>query len=359
MPHNRSLFNVPPGEVAKVSIIDSSARLGNLAASHLCKPPVEGFETFKTMPTWSFLIESPSGKKVLFDLGVHVDLTKYIPRTQNNIKKNGWDIVAKEHVADIIRRHGVDPKEIDSVIWSHSHFDHLGDITTFPPTTELVVGPGFKDVAGPGYPAKEDAPVTQEDLSARDVREITFPSQGPKVGEFPAHDFFGDGSFYLLDTPGHCIGHIAGLARTSKARQGSSDADTFILMGGDLTHHGGEIRPSKYLPLPEELPSEVVGEKGVSGAVFRDLNVRRGRKADQAFVDPVLFVDEKLSDQTIERAQMADADPNVWYVMAHDTALFEGVDLFPEQANDWKAKGWKEETMWRFLEDFLPAVSGR
>lgn len=117
MPHNRPPFEIPPGEVAKVSIIDSSARLGNLAVSHLCKPSVDGFETLRTMPTWSFLIESPSGKKALFDLGVHVDLNKYIPRTLANIKKNSWDIKATDHAADIIRRHGVDPKEINSVIW--------------------------------------------------------------------------------------------------------------------------------------------------------------------------------------------------------------------------------------------------
>lgn len=173
--------------------------------------------------------------------------------------------------------------------------------------------------------------------------------------------FFGDGSFYLLDTPGHCIGHIAGLARTSNAAAGSSvDADTFIFMGGDLTHHGGEIRPSKYLALPDELPLEVgTGGKRLSGAVFRDLNVQRGRREDQTIVDPVMVVDEKLSDQTIKQAQVADADPNVWYVMAHDTALFEGIDLFPEKASGWRAKGWKEKTMWQFLVDFLPAVNGK
>lgn len=117
MSTTRPSFNVPSGAVAKVSIIDSSTRLSNLAASHLCKPPVEGFETLQTLPTWSFLVDSPSGKKALFDLGVHVDLTKYIPRTQNNIKKNGWKVETKEHVADIIKRHGVDPKEINTVIW--------------------------------------------------------------------------------------------------------------------------------------------------------------------------------------------------------------------------------------------------
>lgn len=113
----RPPFTVPPGAVAKVSIIDSTARLGNLRASHLCKPPIEGFETLQTMPTWSFLIESPSGKKALFDLGVHVDLTNYIPRIQSYIKEYNWKIESKEPVADIIRRQGVDPKEIHSVIW--------------------------------------------------------------------------------------------------------------------------------------------------------------------------------------------------------------------------------------------------
>ena len=31
------------------------------------------------------------------------------------------------------------------VVGSHHHFDHIGDMTTFPRSTEIVVGPGFKD----------------------------------------------------------------------------------------------------------------------------------------------------------------------------------------------------------------------
>lgn len=117
MSKTRPSFDVPPGAVAKVSIIDSTLRLSGLATEYLCKPAVDGFDVFPAMPTWSFLIESPSGKKALFDLGVHLDLSKYIPRVQKNIEKNGWKVETKEHVADIIKRHGVDPKEIDSVIW--------------------------------------------------------------------------------------------------------------------------------------------------------------------------------------------------------------------------------------------------
>ncbi|KAL1853521.1 hypothetical protein Daus18300_011802 [Diaporthe australafricana] len=336
-------FDVPAGAVAKVSIIDSTLRLSKLKVKHLTKPPVEGFDEFPPLPTWSFLVESPGGHKALFDLGVHKDLGRYVPRIEQNIKEYGWQVDVEEHVADILQSHGVDPKEVNSVVWSHSHFDHIGDMRTFPPRTELVVGPGFSERWSPGFPTKPDAPVREEDLAGRGVREISFGDGELKVGPFPAHDFFGDGSFYLLDAPGHCLAHIAGLARTS------TNPDTFIMMGGDLAHHGGELRPSPYTPIPDSLPQG--GILPQSGTRFREMNVRRGRRADQPFIEPALFDDEHLSTQTIQRAQVADAQDNVWFVFAHDTSLFGSVDLFPQTANAWKEKGWKERVEWKFLGD--------
>lgn len=51
----------------------------------------------------------------------------------------------------------------------------------------------------------------------------------PLEGLWPrTHDFFGDGSFYLLDAPGHLLGHMMGLARTAQ--------DEYIVMGGDACH---------------------------------------------------------------------------------------------------------------------------
>lgn len=110
-------FDVPPGGVAKVSIIDSTLRLSKLKVNYLTKPPVEGFDEFPALPTWSFLVESADGRKALFDLGVPKELGRYVPRVQENIKRNGWQVDVKEHVADTLQSHGVDPKEIDSVIW--------------------------------------------------------------------------------------------------------------------------------------------------------------------------------------------------------------------------------------------------
>lgn len=47
---------------------------------------------------------------------------------------------------------------------SHWHWDHIGDPSTFPPSTQLVVGPGFKEAFLPGYPAKNDSPVRETDF---------------------------------------------------------------------------------------------------------------------------------------------------------------------------------------------------
>lgn len=48
---------------------------------------------------------------------------------------------------------------------SHWHFDHLGDASIFPPTTELVVGPGFTAAQIPGYPTNPTANVLESDFA--------------------------------------------------------------------------------------------------------------------------------------------------------------------------------------------------
>lgn len=151
--------------------------------THLMKPAMEGLDAMPTLTTWSFLVESPSGKKALFDLGVPKEpLKNFSPKYADTIKRNSnWDVHVPKNVADILGENNVQPSEIDSVIWrfvgliiravsqlltlpSHHHFDHIGDITTFPGSTDLIVGPGFKEAFLPGYPADPDSPVREVDF---------------------------------------------------------------------------------------------------------------------------------------------------------------------------------------------------
>lgn len=110
--------------------------------------------------------------------------------------------------------------------------DHIGAPALFPKSTALVVGPGFKKQYTPGYPTNPDAVLREDDWEGRTFREVDIKKEGGelKIGRFWAYDYFGDGSFYLLATPGHTVGHLCGLARVT------SIPDSFVLMGGDACH---------------------------------------------------------------------------------------------------------------------------
>jgi glyoxylase-like metal-dependent hydrolase (beta-lactamase superfamily II) len=128
----------------------------------------------------------------------------------------------------------------------HRHFDHCGDISSLNPSTDLVVGPGFKERFYPGYPAKEDSALHEADFKGRNVVELSF-SDSFKIGGYQAHDYFDDGSLYILNVPGHTTGHISAIVRTTP--------DTFAFLGGDVCHFTGVIRPSSYIPMPETIPA--------------------------------------------------------------------------------------------------------
>ncbi|EED24351.1 hypothetical protein TSTA_077180 [Talaromyces stipitatus ATCC 10500] len=358
MPLNAS-FDGPAGAAAKVSIIDSGFRLSGLPTSMLLTPSVEYYEKLPELGSWSFLVESSKGRKVLFDLGGPSDISLFPPQVAEAVEKADAKIEVTRTVADILIENGIEPAHIDSVILSHGHWDHVGDITVFPSTTELVVGPGFKEVYYPGYPTKPDVELSERYFEGRNVREIDFSSGNKsciKYGAFRAIDFFGDGSFFLLDTPGHAVGHIAGLARTT------TSPDTFIFMGGDVCHHGGEIRPSPYLPIPSQVRSFHSSSLNshhtsyLDGDLYREWNIQRGRKPNDTFFDPILAVDISQAIQSIKEVQEADAQDNVFFVFAHDMQICGVVDFFPESANNWKSKEWKGKALWSFLGDFTPAA---
>src|SRR3954451_22442035 len=100
---SKALFDVPPGAAAKVSIIDSSLRLNGIPVEYLMGPGVDGLDTFPTCPTWCFLVESSTGQKAIFDLGVPPDVSTFSPAVYDKLKSSGWSIEVRQHVADILK----------------------------------------------------------------------------------------------------------------------------------------------------------------------------------------------------------------------------------------------------------------
>jgi glyoxylase-like metal-dependent hydrolase (beta-lactamase superfamily II) len=341
---------------AQVRIIDTTSKIEGIPLAGFVEPPVKGFENL-SCPAFSFLVEHPSGRKLLFDLGVRKDHENYAPGIVKRIKDGGWKVVVKQDVREQLEANGVNSKDLEGIIWSHWHWDHTGDPSRFEKNTALIVGPGFKDNFTPGYPANKDARILESAYEGRELHEIAF-TQDLKIGRFKAFDYSSDGSFYLLDSPGHAIGHVCGLARVT------SSPNSFIFMGGDACHHGGEFRPSQYLPIPSSIspnPFDLHSKHPCPGSLFENL-YRDGDRHKPFFAiarpkdGSGVANNPDEAKTTIGKVIEVDAQDEVLVVIAHDDSLLPVMDFFPKYANECKRKGWVEEGRWLFLKDFEKAV---
>jgi hypothetical protein len=135
-------------------------------------------------------------------------------------------------------------------------------------------------------------------------------------------------------------------------------------MGGDLCHHGGELRPSAILPYPREITPHPWHDHGETtrrgqicpGALFDKLQLDHGRALEEPLFDPSSALSIPEAIRTIRNTQLFDGDENVFFVSAHDDTLMGVIDLFPRSANAWKVKGWREKTLWAFLRDLEGCV---
>lgn len=76
--------------------------------------------------TWSILIEHPSGRRLIYDLGMRKDWQNAPPSL--NLQKYFDDgivevLEASKNVSEILEQGGLALEEIEGVIWSHWHFD--------------------------------------------------------------------------------------------------------------------------------------------------------------------------------------------------------------------------------------------
>jgi glyoxylase-like metal-dependent hydrolase (beta-lactamase superfamily II) len=340
----------------RLRAIDAKTQMCVSAAGFI-QPILPGFEILN-LTSISFLIEhANSNSKILFDCGARKDLENLSPRMKARLNVNVKGLKIEKDVHEIVQEAGVGLDELNATIWSHWHWDHHGAVEKYHSRTEIVVGPGFKKNFMPGYPTIPDAIFVDANFAHRNVREIEF-SDDFRIGNFRAHDYLGDGSFYLLDTPGHAIGHMCGLARTTPT--------TFVFLGGDICHFGGSFRPSDRVTLSDPVPNAHLGSHfpcPCPSSMFtasHPAGPSSGESSKTPFFEVTssaqsAYLDRKQAAQTIQELQRFDAHPDVLVCIAHDPMLIKVLPFLNDQPekdlSDWQSAGLKEKAQWGWLNE--------
>ncbi|KAF2033396.1 hypothetical protein EK21DRAFT_59087 [Setomelanomma holmii] len=300
-------------------------------------------------PDYVFLVEhTASGDKYVFDLGMRKDLENLPPLLKEHTLPQFK--CEPQSPAEILQEHGTpeqQPEKIKAVIFSHMHFDHVGDGAKAGfGDAEMWVGPTCCTYARPGYPVDQKAATLTETLPTDGSRKIIeayisddiLKKAGDSrvgkvndafmkglyngielknvewkgVGAFDrGFDVFGDGSAYLLDAPGHSSGHQMLLVRTS------SSPGTFVLLAGDSFHH------------PAILQSPL-------------------RTARPPYSKSGMHSEPEAAIDTIWRARKMAEQEQIWVVAAHDfsvgASIVEGKKEIEGlvDVSCWKGKGWKK-----------------
>jgi glyoxylase-like metal-dependent hydrolase (beta-lactamase superfamily II) len=328
-----------------------------LPCSHLLTPDIPQHQ-YLDLPSFSFLIDHPgSQRKILFDLGLRKEFSSHSPAVEKFLVESGWDLRVTKDIPEILKEGNLSPTDIEALIFSHHHFDHVGDLSQFPSTTEVVVGPGFKNAYLPGWPVNSQSSLIDDDWKNHHVREITFDVglECLSIGGFPAFDYFGDGSFFLLNAPGHTIGHLAVLARISLASTSSGEhpsqdpRDKFVFLGGDICHYPGVFRPTTHSPLDAEAQAALYA---CPASFFLHVHPEKSREKPYYRMPAHCTVDEKAAKDSIQQLCAFDANEDVLVIISHDASLIENMEFFPKLINVWEREE-KATLKWAFLKDLF------
>lgn len=154
----------------------------------------EGSEGQVTLTVSAWLVNHPRGT-VLFDTGMPSSFVGGSDRTRVISEFLTIGFGANDTVGAQLIANSQDPEQVDFVVVSHLHFDHVGGLSEIPNATVVIQRKEWEaNITGSGEEAT---------LHPREDFDL-----GHKLRLIDGqYDLFGDDSVVCIPTPGHTIGH--------------------------------------------------------------------------------------------------------------------------------------------------------
>ncbi|KAJ7457013.1 hypothetical protein FB451DRAFT_1564416 [Mycena latifolia] len=355
-------FGLPPSD-ATVDI--KAFNVANFTLHNLThafvRPVLPGREDL-TLPMHAFLLtHRPSGRNFMFDLGMRNDPLNLPPAFAGFFSSGAVTVGDFKDITELLQDGGVALDSIEGIFWSHgrpaalTHFDHIGDMSKFPNGTQIVVG-GTTDLTL--FPDSQTSDLQASDLAGHDVVKLDFDRANLTISGMRAIDHFGDGSFYLIDTPGHLTGHMTALARVTPT--------SFIVLGGDALHHAGQLRPHGAFETNVPCPGDLLAaaRSAISTDFFWsdastpgafDLPSRTQPLFALSDTPDSFYADPGAATVSVDKLAALDADGDFFVLIAHDLSIQATLPFFPASLADWQKEGLKARAAWQFVDPANPA----
>ena len=108
---------VPPSSVSiSIKVIDVST-IANVPTGAIFTPPIAGIPLLSPVPSFIFLLEHPTGQKLLFDLGIRKDVENLDSEILERFKKTGHRPIVEKNAAEVLDEAGIGSENINAVIW--------------------------------------------------------------------------------------------------------------------------------------------------------------------------------------------------------------------------------------------------
>lgn len=168
----------------------------------------------REFPAGAFLYEADDGSRVLFDTGYATGSWRTGWRGAVYRRLLPPHVIDTDDIAAQLAADGIDPASVTHVVLSHLHPDHVGGVRRFPGATFVISAghertlrnPRLRSGVLPGLLPAWFPRASRAVLGEGSFRRILIGAV-----ELRAHDLLDDGSYLVLDLPGHADGHLGAL----------------------------------------------------------------------------------------------------------------------------------------------------